>query len=89
MSAGNRPSLNKPATSRQARSNTNDSELFAMRRRAKLDSRRNNFLLRFLRNIFDTGELDENSVVAKFATTGADNKTFDILPALKDGDSYG
>ena len=28
MSAGNRPSLNKPATWRQARSNTNDSEFW-------------------------------------------------------------
>ena len=33
---------------------------------------------RHLRNIFDTGELDENSVVAKFATTGTDNKTYNV-----------
>ena len=37
MNTGNRQSLNKPATSRQARSNTNEAELFAMRRRAWLE----------------------------------------------------
>lgn len=33
---------------------------------------------RHLKNIFDTGELNENSVVAKFATTGSDGKTYNV-----------
>lgn len=33
---------------------------------------------RHLRNIFDTVELDKNSVVANFATTGTDNKTYNV-----------
>lgn len=33
---------------------------------------------RHLKNIFETGELNENSVVAKFATTGADGKTYNV-----------
>ena len=33
---------------------------------------------RHIRNIFDTVELDKNSVVAKFATTGTDNKTYNV-----------
>lgn len=37
MNTGNRPVLNKPSTSRQARSSANEAELFAMRRRAWLE----------------------------------------------------
>lgn len=33
---------------------------------------------RHLKNIFETGELIENSVVAKIATTGADGKTYNV-----------
>ena len=33
---------------------------------------------RHLKNIFETGELDRNSVVAKFATTAADGKTYKV-----------
>ena len=33
---------------------------------------------RHLKNIFDTNELDKNSVVAKIATTGADGKTYKV-----------
>lgn len=33
---------------------------------------------RHLKNIFETGELIENSVVAIFATTGADGKTYNV-----------
>lgn len=33
---------------------------------------------RHLKNIFDTEELDRNSVVAKFATTASDNKTYQV-----------
>lgn len=33
---------------------------------------------RHLKNIFDTGELNEHSVVAKFATTGMDGKTYNV-----------
>jgi hypothetical protein len=31
---------------------------------------------RYIRNIFKSGELDKNSVVAKFATTANDGKTY-------------
>lgn len=31
-----------------------------------------------IRNIFKEGELEENSVVAKFATTAADGKTYQV-----------
>ena len=33
---------------------------------------------RHLKNIFQTGELQRDSVVAKFATTAADNKTYQV-----------
>ena len=33
---------------------------------------------RHLRNIFKSGELDRQSVVAKFATTAADGKTYQV-----------
>jgi len=33
---------------------------------------------RHLKNIFSTGELDRNSVVAFFATTAADQKTYQV-----------
>ena len=33
-------------------------------------------ITKHLKNIFDSGELDENSVCAKFAHTGTDNKTY-------------
>ena len=31
-----------------------------------------------INNVFDEGELDKNSVVADFATTAADNKTYQV-----------
>ncbi len=33
---------------------------------------------RHLKNVFESGELDRNSVVAKFATTAADGKTYQV-----------
>ena len=33
---------------------------------------------RHLKNIFQTGELDRNSVVAKFATTALDGKNYQV-----------
>ena len=33
---------------------------------------------RHIRNLFNEGELDKNSVVAKFATTASDGKTYQV-----------
>lgn len=42
---------------------------------AELFGKDKSTISRHLRNIFDSGELDEQSVVADFATTAADGKT--------------
>jgi len=45
---------------------------------AQLFERDKSVISRHLRNIFKTNELDENSVVAKNATTAADGKTYQV-----------
>lgn len=45
---------------------------------AELFERDKSVVSRHLRNIFETGELDRNSVVAFFATTAADGKTYQV-----------
>ena len=42
-----------------------------------LFSRDKSTISRHIKNIFEDGELDENSVVAFFATTAADGKTYE------------
>ncbi|MBR6017287.1 MAG: virulence RhuM family protein [Paludibacteraceae bacterium] len=43
-----------------------------------LFSRDKSTISRHIKNIFEDGELDENSVVAFFATTAADGKTYNV-----------
>ena len=45
---------------------------------AELFSRDKSTISRHIRNLFNEGELDKNSVVAKFATTAADGKTYQV-----------
>jgi len=45
---------------------------------ATLFDRDKSVISRHIRNIFSTGELSQNSVVAKFATTAADGKTYQV-----------
>ena len=45
---------------------------------AKLFSRDKSTISRHIRNLFNEGELDKNSVVAKFATTASDGKTYQV-----------
>ena len=45
---------------------------------ADLFQRDKSTIFRHIKNIFDEGELDRNSVVANFATTAADGKTYQV-----------
>jgi hypothetical protein len=45
---------------------------------AELFQRDKAFISRHIRNIFDEGELRQDSVVAKFATTAAHGKTYQV-----------
>ena len=45
---------------------------------ADLFQRDKSTISRHIKNIFDEGELDRNSVVANFATTAADGKTYQV-----------
>ena len=45
---------------------------------AKLFSRNKSTISRHIKKIFDEGELERNSVVANFATTAADGKTYQV-----------
>ena len=50
----------------------------SMNQIANLFGRDKSVISRHLKNIFDTGELEASSVVANFATTAADGKTYDV-----------
>jgi hypothetical protein len=45
---------------------------------AELFQRDKSVISRHIRNIFDEGELNRNSVVANFATTAADRKSYQV-----------
>lgn len=45
---------------------------------AELFSRDKSTISRHIRNLFNEGELDKNSVVAKIATTASDGKTYQV-----------
>jgi hypothetical protein len=45
---------------------------------AELFERDKSTISRHIKNVFDDGELDRNSVVANFATTAADGKTYQV-----------
>jgi hypothetical protein len=49
---------------------------------AELFERDKSVISRHLKNIFDTGELDKNSVVAKNATTAADDNIYREILAV-------
>jgi hypothetical protein len=44
---------------------------------AELFQREKSVISKHIKKIFETGELEENSVIAKFATTASDGKTYD------------
>ena len=46
---------------------------------AELFGKDKSTISRHLKNIFESGELDENSVVAEIATTAADGKNYRVL----------
>ena len=46
--------------------------------RAELFSRDKSTISRHIRNLFNEGELDKNSVVAIFATNASDGKTYQV-----------
>ena len=57
--------------------NTKDNSMWATQKIiAELFNVNKSTVSRNLKNIFDDGELDENSVVANFATTASDGKTY-------------
>lgn len=45
---------------------------------AELFQRNKSTISRNIKNIFNDGELQKNSVVAKFATTGSDGKVYQV-----------
>jgi hypothetical protein len=45
---------------------------------AQLFNRDKSGISRHIKNIFNSGELDKNSVVAKIATTASDDKTYQV-----------
>ena len=54
----------------------NETVWLSLDRMAELFQRNKSTISRHIKNIFDEGELVSDSVVAKFATTAADNKTY-------------
>jgi len=51
---------------------------FTVEQMGELFSRDKSVISRHIKNIFLEGKLQEDSVVAKFATTEADNKTYNV-----------
>ena len=56
----------------------NETVWLSLDQMADLFQRDKSTLSRHIKNIFDEGELDRNSVVANFATTAADEKTYQV-----------
>ena len=56
----------------------NETVWLPLDRMADLFQRNKSTISRHIKNIFEEGELDNNSVVAKFATTAADGKTYQV-----------
>lgn len=50
----------------------------SLRQMAELFARDKSVISRHIKNVFDEGELDRDSVVADFATTGSDGKTYRV-----------
>lgn len=56
----------------------NETVWLSLDQMAALFQRDKSTISRHIRNIFDEGEINRNSVVAKFATTAADGKTYQV-----------
>ena len=56
----------------------NDTVWLSLDQMAELFQRNKSTVSRHIKNIFDEGELVKNSVVANFATTASDNKTYQV-----------
>ena len=56
----------------------NDTVWLSLDQMAELFQRDKSTISRHIKNIFEESELDENRVVAKFATTAADGKTYQV-----------
>ena len=56
----------------------NDTVWLSLDQMADLFQRNKSTISRHIKSIFDEGELVKNSVVAKFATTASDNKTYQV-----------
>ena len=56
----------------------NDTVWLSLEQMSELFQRDKSTISRHIRNVFDEGELDRNSVVAKFATTASDGKTYNV-----------
>ena len=57
----------------------NDAVWLSIDQMAELFQRDKSTISRHIKNIFNEGELTRNSVVANFATTAADGKTYQCL----------
>ena len=56
----------------------NDTVWLSLEQMSELFQRDKSTISRHIRNVFDEGELDRNSVVANFATTASDGKTYNV-----------
>ena len=56
----------------------NDTVWLSIDQMAELFQRNKSTISRHIKNIFNEGELQKNSVVAKFATTGSDGKVYQV-----------
>lgn len=56
----------------------NDTVWLSIDQMAELFQRDKSTISRYIKNIFNEGELTRNSVVANFATTAADGKTYQV-----------
>ena len=56
----------------------NETVWLSLDQMAELFGRDKSTISRHIKNVFSEGELDRNSVVANFATTAADGKTYDV-----------
>ena len=56
----------------------NETVWLSLNQLADLFQRDKSVISKHIKNVFDGGELDQNSVVANFATTAADGKTYQV-----------
>ena len=57
----------------------NETVWLSLDKMAELFQRDKSTVSRHIKNVFEEGELDNNSVVANFATTAADGKIYDVM----------